>query len=321
MDVPTTIEDRLVVGDVSVVPDLYRQHGAFIHTISRELVGAAADRLTQQVFTEAWRDRLSFNPSLGTVRNWLIRRARARVSKTSPEAERAVDRLVVADSLHRMDELRRQVVLAGFDASDADALARRLDQPVATIRANLRRGTDQLKSDLAESRADGDDSGLIDIMAEGPPNLELVTPPEVVWQAVAAELNLDTGAVTTDDFNRLDEATSDGEADTTAAVEEVEGEFDVVDDDRDPDRNESHDRDGDDDDDGDDTNPNPDHDESGVGEVESDADAVDHGGEVRSVDQLQAAAEASEFDGRSWIAPAVVAVALVILIIFMLTAF
>ena len=313
MDVPTTIEDRLVVGDVSVVPDLYRQHGAFIHTISRELVGAAADRLTQQVFTEAWRDRSSFNPSLGTVRNWLIRRARARVSKTSSEAERAVDQLVVADSLHRMDDLRRQVVLAGVDASDADTLARRLDQPVATIRANLRRGTDQLKADLAESRADGEDSGLIDIMADGPPDLDLVTPPEVVWQAIAAELNLDTGAVTTDDFNRLDEATSDGEADLSAAVEEVEDEPAIVDADGDPD-----DENGDD---GDTDDRDPDHGESGVGETESDADAVDRSREVQSVDQLRSAAEATELDRPSWIAPAVVAVALVILIVFMLTAF
>ncbi len=212
--VPTTIEDRLVVGDVSVVADLYRHHGPFIHTISQKLVGAAADRLTQQVFAEAWRDRTEFNPSLGTVRNWLVRRARRRVSKSSVEAEAAVDRLVVADSLRRMDPLRRQVLLAGIDTADIESLARELDQPVAGIRGHLRRGTDQLSSDLAESRPDGGDDGLAEIMAEGPPSIDMVTPPEVVWHAIAAELNLDTGAVTTDDFSRAadhaaDEAATD----------------------------------------------------------------------------------------------------------------
>ncbi len=316
--VPTTIEDRLVVGDASVVPDLYRQHGAFIHTISRELVGAAADRLTQQVFTEAWRDRLSFDPSLGTVRNWLIRRARARVSKISPEAEMAVDRLVLADSLHRMDDLRRQVVVAGIDASDADALARRLDQPVATIRANMRRGTDQLTSDLAESRTDGDHDGLINIMADGPLEFELVTPPEVVWQAIAAELDLDVGAVTTEDFNRPDEPASDepaldpvtsgDEVDTTAEADEVvptpageEIEETVGTD--------GVDR-------SDDTVTEPADNPS----AESAATpAADQNGDIHSVDQLRSMAEAAELDRPSWIVPAVIAIALVALIIVMLT--
>lgn len=295
--VPTTIEDRLVVGDVSVVADLYRQHGTFIHTISQELVGAAADRLTQQVFTEAWRNRLSFNPSLGTVRNWLIRRARARVSKTSLEAEMAVDRLVVADSLHRMDDLRRQVVLAGFDASDADALAQQLDQPVATIRANLRRGTDQLKSDLAESRTDGDDDGLLDIMADGPPKLELVTPPEVVWQAIAAELNLDTGAVTTDDFDRLDEPATDGAADSTAGDDQGE-------------ETARSDEDGE---------PDTDVPEPGDGtSAQHDGDAASQDGDDESVDVLRELAEATEPERPAWIVPTVIAVALVIVIIVVL---
>lgn len=319
--VPTTIEDRLVVGDVSVVPDLYRQHGAFIHTISRELVGAAADRLTQQVFTEAWRDRLSFDPSLGTVRNWLIRRTRARVSKISPEAEMAVDRLVVADSLHRMDDLRRQVVLAGIDASDADALARRLDQPVATIRANLRRGTDQLTSDLAESRTDGEHNGLINIMADGPPDFELVTPPEVVWQAIAAELDLDVGAVTTEDFNRSDEPASDepaldpqtsgDEIDTTAAADEADG---VVPTPAGEEIEETAGANGVDR--SDDIVTEPPDSRSAESAATS---AADHNGDIHSVDQLRSMAEAAELDRPTWIVPAVVAIALVALIIVVLS--
>jgi len=320
------------VGDVSAVADLYRQHGTFIHTISRELVGAAADRLTQQVFTEAWRDRLDFNPSLGTVRNWLIRRARKRVSKPSPEAAAAVDRLVVADSLNRMDELRRRVVIAGSDASDVDVLARRLDQPVATIRSHLRRGSDQLKADLAESRPDGDDEGLIEIMAGEPPTIELVTPPEVVWQAIAAELNLDTGAVTTDDFNRIDgESVEDADDDDPDAVDEVEDSGGDVADSVEGDHAQSR-------------NGGPETDdaalEDGTADVGS-ADTDNHSSDIddgavsesaagedndeeeddQSVDRLRGEAEATDLDRPGWKAPLAFAVVFVILIVIILTAF
>jgi DNA-directed RNA polymerase specialized sigma24 family protein len=196
--VPTTIEDRLVVGDATVVAALYRQHGAFIHTISQQLVGAAADRLTQQVFVDAWRNRLEFNPSLGTVRNWLIRQTRDRVSTPSPEADAAVDRLVVADSWARMDDTRRRVLKVGVGATNIEDLASELDLPVATVNGHLRRGLDHLQADLADSRADGDDVGLADIVADGIPELELIEPPLVVWNAVVAELRLSGDAADID---------------------------------------------------------------------------------------------------------------------------
>ena len=178
------------MGDATVVADLYRQHGAFVHTISQQLVGAAADRLTQQIFVEAWRDRLDFNPSLGTVRNWLARRARERVSKPSAEADAAVDRIVVADSLARMDDTRRRVLAAGLGSADVDNLARTLDLPVAAVNGHLRRGMDVLKSDLADSRPDGSDAALADMLGDGLPDSELIDPPLVAWNAIVAELRL-----------------------------------------------------------------------------------------------------------------------------------
>ncbi len=305
--VPTTIEDRLVVGDVTVMIDLYRKHGAFIHTISQELVGAAADRLTQQVFTEAWQDRLEFNPSLGTVRNWLVRRARARVSKSSAESSVAVDRLIVADSLNRMDELRRRIVIAGFDATDADDLAAQLDQPVATIRANLRRGSDQLSVDLEESRPDGEEADLDAIMADGPPAIDLSMPPEVVWQAIAAELGLDTGAVTTDDFVAVDEADPvDGAAD--ADGDGVDGDS----------SSESADSVGDEHDDG----PSAD-DAADTADTADDAGVADDGGtdDDQSVDRLQELAEAADDDRAFPVTPMAAVVATVVLIVVLVVVF
>ena len=284
-----------MVGDVSVVADLYRQHGPFIHTISQQLVGAAADRLTQQVFTEAWRDRLDFNPSLGTIRNWLVRRARQRVSKPSAEADAAVDRMVVADSLNRMDERRRQVVLAGFDATDAEALARALDQPVASVRGHLRRGGDLLKADLADSRIDGDAGGLADMMAAGAPQMELVTPPEVVWQAIAAELDLDTGAVISEDFKEGPATATEEDA---ADHQPGDGDGDGGDQ---PSEGQWADR--------------PDVD-SGSG-VETYGPADD---DALSVDQLRERAGSNNLDRPGWLAPTVIAVALLILAILVLTA-
>ena len=188
---PTTIEDRLVVGDESVVAELYGQHGPFIHTISQQLVGSAADRLTQQVFVDAWQGRVNFDPSLGTVRNWLVRCTRERAADADPASDVAVDRLVVADSLRRMPDVRRQVVLAGATATDIDELAVALDHPVAAVKSHLRQGTESLRADLADSRADGSAEALGPIMSGQAPSIDVEPPPEMIWRAIAADLDLD----------------------------------------------------------------------------------------------------------------------------------
>ena len=342
------------MGDVSVVIDLYREHGAFIHTISQELAGAAADRLTQQVFTEAWQNRLDFNPSLGTVRNWLIRRARTRAGDVSAEVDAAVDGLVVADSLNRMDELRRQVVLAGIDVEDAESLARHVDQPVATIRSNLRRGSDQLKADLADSRPDADNGGLAGIMLAGPPALEMVRPPEVVWQAIAAELQLDTGAVTSDDFDMGDSLPSEQAVDLDGEVDEAVPDGDASEPDESSDANESPDADESSDpaepSDADappDEGPSPDGDDAGdpesgvdtdeppVADEVSDTDEIsdtddldeseagsdegeDGEGEPQSLEELRRLAEMTDLDQRSWFGPIAIAVGLLVLLVILL---
>jgi len=188
--VPTTIEDRLVVGDASVLGEIYAEHGALVHTINQQLVGAAADRLTQQVFVESWRERLDFDPSRGTVRNWLVRRTRELVSDATPGSDGAVDRLVVGDSLARMDDVRRQVLLAGVDATDIEQLAEQLDLPVATVNGHLRRGMETLKGDIADSRPDGSYDALMAIMADGPGDVSLTSPSSEVWEAVIGTLGL-----------------------------------------------------------------------------------------------------------------------------------
>ena len=223
---PTTIEDRLVVGDATVLAEIFGESSGLIHTINQQLVGAAADRLTQQVFVDSWRDRHDFDPSLGTVQNWLVRRARESLSGVDTEVEAGVDpdlvvdRLVVADSLARMDEMRREVVLAGIDATDVDQLAEQLDLPIATVNGHLRRGMDTLKATVADSRADGNADSLAAIMSEVPTDKAIAPPPEPVWAGVVAELGLAPGDLEMPDAHSADQVWSedDNQVSTEAVV-------------------------------------------------------------------------------------------------------
>ncbi len=209
------------MGDATVVADLYRQHGALIHTISQQLVDAAADRLTQQIFVEAWQDRLDFNPSMGSVRNWLIRRVREHHANPTEEADLAVDRIVVAESLGRMDDVRRQVLTAGGGASNVEDLAGVLDLPVASVRGHLRRGMDLLKADLADSRVDGSDESLAAVLSvDGPPEVDLVDPPAVVWDAVVAELHLNDLVAAGTEYSDPPEVVSPDSADADMDLDE-----------------------------------------------------------------------------------------------------
>lgn len=169
-----TLEDRLVVGDDSVLRDMFDEYGPLVLGICRKLVGADAEDLVQQVFLAAWKGRDRFDPSKGSLAAWMSGIARfkaidhlrasgrrpsipsAEVGEmivTEPAVNQVVDRLVLSAALQSLPPARREVVELGFFGElSHPEIADRLDLPLGTVKSHMRRGLEALQRELQGSR-------------------------------------------------------------------------------------------------------------------------------------------------------------------------
>jgi RNA polymerase sigma factor (sigma-70 family) len=171
----TTDESVLVgfvAGDESALKHLYDAHSRLVHSYCRRVVGAdhAAD-VTQEVFLAAWRSRSRYRPEAGSFTGWLMgiarfkaidaTRARARRKDTAQddtgveeptaagEADDLALRMLLADALQHLPERARQMVeLAFFEDLTHTEIAERTDQPLGTVKSDIRRGLDRLRRHL-----------------------------------------------------------------------------------------------------------------------------------------------------------------------------
>ena len=161
-----------VAGDETALKCLYDAHSRLVHSYCRRVVGAdhAAD-VTQEVFLAAWRSRDRYRPDAGTFTGWLMgiarfkaidaTRARARRPDTSDdeagvdvpvsagEADDLALRMLLTDALQQLPERARQMVeLAFFEDLTHTEIAERTDQPLGTVKSDIRRGLERLRSHL-----------------------------------------------------------------------------------------------------------------------------------------------------------------------------
>jgi DNA-directed RNA polymerase specialized sigma24 family protein len=79
---------RLTAGDLDALADAFDQHGSYVYGVAVKVTKsqAYAEEVTQSVFVALWEQPMSYDPSLGSLRGWLVSRAlhesalRARVS-------------------------------------------------------------------------------------------------------------------------------------------------------------------------------------------------------------------------------------------------
>lgn len=171
------IAQALRAGDPDALEAAFRHWAGHVHAYLRRTVGAdAADDLTQQVFVEAWRTRLGFDPDRGVVPGWLIGIARnltarhwqrearnptpvAAVQDTEPAdaptaTDRLADQLTVAAALDLLSSAQRATLhLAFYDGLSQTEIADRLDLPLGTVKSHHRRGLAALRSHLENSNA------------------------------------------------------------------------------------------------------------------------------------------------------------------------
>jgi RNA polymerase sigma-70 factor (ECF subfamily) len=170
-----TLARRMAAGDAGAFAAFYDRYADLVFTPIRRLLPqpAEAEEVLQEVFWQAWRDAASYDPRRGTPEAWLLNRARSRAidrlrairrrSETfvQPKDEAmsqapdratpgpgtlAVDRRLVETALAILPPAQRQVIelafLAGLTQTE---IARRLSEPLGTIKTRTRAGLERLR--------------------------------------------------------------------------------------------------------------------------------------------------------------------------------
>lgn len=175
------VEQAWIAGDEAALRLAFEQFGSLVFTYcSRALSdrGHAADAV-QETFVSAWRSRDRFDPDKGSLAGWLVGIARYRVLdayRAAPRVptpgidERALDRpdpapagqdllgdrLLVAHALETLSPRARQVVeLAFYSDLTQTEIAARLDLPLGTVKSDMRRALQRLRTHI--EGGDGDD--------------------------------------------------------------------------------------------------------------------------------------------------------------------
>ncbi|HVU49663.1 MAG TPA: sigma-70 family RNA polymerase sigma factor [Polyangia bacterium] len=161
-------------GERAALGALYDLHAPIVMGLAKRMLRdqAAAEDLVHDVFLEVWQHAAEFDAARGSVRAWLVVRARSRAldrlgraardaratgrlgldvegAATTPGAQAAVDGARVRGHLAALPaDLRAVLDLAYFEGLSATESAERLGVPAGTVKSRLARALEQLRRAL-----------------------------------------------------------------------------------------------------------------------------------------------------------------------------
>lgn len=169
---------RIAAGDASALANLYDRYGRAVYSLACRIVGdrTEAEDITQDVFSQAWRQAAQYDAGRATAAGWLLMMSRTRsidrlrARRTRPQtmagdlpesadpaagaeagvigAEAAVR---VREALDGLPEPQRAAIeLAYYGGLSHTEIAARLSQPLGTIKTRIRTGLLSLRSALAD---------------------------------------------------------------------------------------------------------------------------------------------------------------------------
>jgi RNA polymerase sigma-70 factor (ECF subfamily) len=171
MDVPPAIVllKRLAAGDHGALGEFYDLFAGLVNALALRILRdvAEAEDVVQEVFVQVWRQAARYDPARGNPEAWLctlartraIDRLRARLVRRRPEvaesappvtpAPNAADALAVRDALADLPaEQRHALELAYYEGLSQSEIARRLNQPLGTVKTRMRTAMIRLREAL-----------------------------------------------------------------------------------------------------------------------------------------------------------------------------
>jgi len=173
--------ERMASGDGAALRTLYDQHARAVFSLAVRLLHSQQDAedLVQEVFVQAWRQAIRYDPGRGTVAAWLLMQTRSRAidqlrsRRARPEgtdaesvlaqqrdpaagADVEVVRLEQADAVRRaLDDLpypqRAALELAYYQGLTHVEIAAQLEAPLGTVKTRIRQGLLRLRDALTIS--------------------------------------------------------------------------------------------------------------------------------------------------------------------------
>jgi RNA polymerase sigma-70 factor (ECF subfamily) len=170
---------RIADGDRAAFAEFYDRHSTLMFSVASKILNDAgeAEDVLQEVFVQIWEKAGRFDPKLGRaaswaailVRNRAIDRIRASqrrtrlaeeagaerdaASEASDSANEAVHghekaKLIQSAIVELPAEQRRAIELAYFSGLTQDEISKKLNAPLGTIKARIRRGLLKLRDQL-----------------------------------------------------------------------------------------------------------------------------------------------------------------------------
>jgi RNA polymerase sigma-70 factor (ECF subfamily) len=162
--------ESLARGDERALGELYRRHASAIRAFGRRLLrDVESEDLVHDVFLEAWRNAASYDRQRGSVRVWLMVRARSRAldrlraarpasaawsradlsPPSSDDPARQTDRRRVPKLLSVTSEAELEVLLLAYwEGLSASEIARELSIPAGTVKSRIRTALAKVREHL-----------------------------------------------------------------------------------------------------------------------------------------------------------------------------
>ncbi len=170
---------RIASQDRVAFAEFYDRHSTLMFSVASKILNNAseAEDVLQETFVQVWQKAGNFNPKLGKASSWVaimvrnkaIDRIRASQRRSRLADEAGVEFSIVSEvsdtaneAMHGHDkakliqsaivelpvEQRRAIELAYFSGLTQDEISKKLNEPLGTIKARIRRGLLKLRDQL-----------------------------------------------------------------------------------------------------------------------------------------------------------------------------
>jgi RNA polymerase sigma-70 factor, ECF subfamily len=156
-------------GQQAALGVLYDRHGGLLHGILTRILGDAqeAEDVLHEVFLEVWEHAADYDTSRGSVRTWLVMRARSRaldrlralgrartrpreaLTNDRPAPSPAADVISVRRALDKLaPELRVLLELGYFAGMSSSEIAEHEQLAIGTVKSRVARALSELRENL-----------------------------------------------------------------------------------------------------------------------------------------------------------------------------